>query len=188
MNLKVRWMTVPSVFSDQCIHPLDVLVRAWCRWPTRSAFIHYTCSSLLKVFHPLVDLLLMHGASSILCQHPATDFRRFNPLCPQKMHYSALFLDGEPYFYPRCSLPCGWTMECCTRLAAHHPLCTCGVACQRTISKYALTFWFTYVNLENAQNLTFSSMFSGATYRLLLFCVMCVPRMSSKIFQFMWHL
>jgi hypothetical protein len=46
-----------SVFSDQGIHPLDVLVR-------------YTCSSLLKAIYPLVDLSLMHGACSILCQNP----------------------------------------------------------------------------------------------------------------------
>jgi hypothetical protein len=35
-----------------------------------------------------------HGAYSILCQHPAMDFHRFNPICPQKMQYGALFLDG----------------------------------------------------------------------------------------------
>jgi hypothetical protein len=39
--------------------PLDVLVRAWCRWASRSAFISYTCSSLLKAFYSLVDLSLM---------------------------------------------------------------------------------------------------------------------------------
>jgi hypothetical protein len=36
----------------------------------------------------------MHGACSILFQHLVMDFRRFNPLCPQKMHYGTLFLDG----------------------------------------------------------------------------------------------
>jgi hypothetical protein len=71
---------------DQGIHPLDVLVRAWCRWATSSAFIRYTCSSLPKAFYPLVDLSLIHGACSILCQHLVMEFRRFNPLCPQKMH------------------------------------------------------------------------------------------------------
>jgi hypothetical protein len=44
-----------------------VLVLAWCWWATRSAFICYICS-LLKVFYQLVDLSLMHGACSILCQ------------------------------------------------------------------------------------------------------------------------
>jgi hypothetical protein len=76
------------------IHPLDVLVRSWCRWATRSAFICYTCSTLLKAVYPLVYLSLMHGACSILCQHLAMDFCRFNPLCPQKLHYGMLFLDG----------------------------------------------------------------------------------------------
>jgi hypothetical protein len=51
-------------------------------------------SSNLKAFYPLVDLLLMHGACSILCQHTAIDFCRFNHLCLQKTHYGALFLDG----------------------------------------------------------------------------------------------
>jgi hypothetical protein len=32
----------------------------------------------------------MHGA----CQHLEMDFGRFNALCPQKMHYGALFLEG----------------------------------------------------------------------------------------------
>jgi hypothetical protein len=36
----------------------------------------------------------MNGACSILCQHPAMDFHRFNHLCPQKTHYGALLLDG----------------------------------------------------------------------------------------------
>jgi hypothetical protein len=79
---------------DQGMHPLDVLVRAWYRWTTRSAFIRYTCSSILKAFYPRMDLSLMHGVRSILCQNPVIDFRRFNPLCPQKAHYGAVFLDG----------------------------------------------------------------------------------------------
>jgi hypothetical protein len=79
-----------QVFSDQGIHSLDVLVCAWCQWAARLDFIRYTCSSL-KTFYPLVDLSLMHGACSILCQHLAMDFLRFNPLCPQKTHYGALF-------------------------------------------------------------------------------------------------
>jgi hypothetical protein len=29
-----------------------------------------------------------------MCQHSVVDFGRFNPLCPYKMHYGALFLDG----------------------------------------------------------------------------------------------
>jgi hypothetical protein len=53
-----------------------------------------TISSLLKVFYPLVDLLLVRDACSILCQHPVMDFRKFNALCPQKRHYGTLFLDG----------------------------------------------------------------------------------------------
>jgi hypothetical protein len=77
-------------------HPpsVDMLIRAWCRWATRSAFIRYTYSSLLKAFYSLIDHLLMHRVCSILCQHLVMDFRRFNLLCPQKMHYGALFLDG----------------------------------------------------------------------------------------------
>jgi hypothetical protein len=39
---------------------LDMLCRAGCRWATRSAFIRYIYSSLLKAFYPLVDLPLMH--------------------------------------------------------------------------------------------------------------------------------
>jgi hypothetical protein len=86
-------LTWVIVFSDQGIHPLDVLVRVCCRWVTRSALIPYTYSSLLKMFYPFVDLSLMHGACSILCQHRAMDFHRFNPLCLQKTHYGVLFLD-----------------------------------------------------------------------------------------------
>jgi hypothetical protein len=73
-NLCYTWQREKSVFSDQGIDPLDVLFRAWCRWATRSAFIHYTCFPLLKAFYPLTDLSLMHGACSILCQHPTMDF------------------------------------------------------------------------------------------------------------------
>jgi hypothetical protein len=32
---------------------------------------------------------------SILCQHPAMYFRRFNPLCPQKTYYGALLLIAQ---------------------------------------------------------------------------------------------
>jgi hypothetical protein len=57
----------------------------------------------------------------------------------------------RPYFYPRCSLPCDWTMECCTRLATRHPLLTCVVRVSASLLflprnfKMAFTFWFTYV-------------------------------------------
>jgi hypothetical protein len=34
----------------------------------------------------------------------------------------------RPYFYPRCSLPCDWTMECCLRLATRHPVWCCASA------------------------------------------------------------
>jgi hypothetical protein len=74
--------------SSGCVGPCVM------QWAIRSAFIRYTCSSFLKAFYTLVSLSLMHGACSILCQHSAVDFRRFNPLCPQKTHYGALFLDG----------------------------------------------------------------------------------------------
>jgi hypothetical protein len=69
-----------------------VLVRAWCRWVTRSAFIRYACSSLLQAFCPLVDPSLMYGTCSILCKHPAMDFRRLTPFAHRKRTTVCFFL------------------------------------------------------------------------------------------------
>jgi hypothetical protein len=93
-----------TMWAEPVLHMLNVsrrssLIKAstlWMCWSVRDVDGRPdTCSFLLKAFYPLVDLSLMHGVCSILCQHPAMDFRRLNPLCPQKMHYGALFLDGS---------------------------------------------------------------------------------------------
>jgi hypothetical protein len=88
-----------------------------------SASIRYTCSSLLNAFCPLVDLSLMHGACSILC-----NIQRWisaeNALRRAVPRWCNRWVE-RPYFYPRCSLLCDWTMECCARLATRHTLRKC---------------------------------------------------------------
>ena len=79
-----------SVFSNRGICPVDVDLRAQCWWPTRTAFISNTCSTQFKPFHPLINLLLTHGALSILSQHTTVNFHRFTPA--QRNHTT-----------PRCS-------------------------------------------------------------------------------------
>jgi hypothetical protein len=145
------------VFSDQGIHPLDVLVRAWCRCATSSAFICYTCSSLLKALYPLIDLSLMHGACSILCQHPEMDFCRFKPLCPQKTNYGVLFHDGaiaewSGHTYIIWLLSAMWLNDGMLRAANYtsslaHMWC-CASAPLSFLPrnfKIAFTLWFNYV-------------------------------------------
>jgi len=51
-------------------------VRCW--WPTRTTFISNTCSTWFKPFHPFINLLLTHGALSILSQHTMMNFHRFH--------------------------------------------------------------------------------------------------------------
>jgi len=56
-------------------------------------FISNTCSTRFKPFHPIINLSLTHGALSILNQHTAVNFHRFQSFCPKKPHYATLFFD-----------------------------------------------------------------------------------------------
>lgn len=82
--------TCDLLISPESIHPLNGCFYIQCWWLTRLALIglHF------KTFYPLINLLLIHSACSILCQHLAINSHRFDSLCSQKAYYSTLFLDG----------------------------------------------------------------------------------------------
>lgn len=87
-----NWDIIIHVFFTQS-RPVDGLLCAWSWKATRMAFVSYISSSLFKPFLPLINLSLVHGATSILSQHPTVKFQRVRFLCPKNVHYS-MFFDG----------------------------------------------------------------------------------------------
>ena len=93
-----------SPLATQCICYIVQLVSVFLRRRSFSAALEARCAPLpslplrkcwtqFKPFHPLINLLLTHGALSILSQHTTVNFHRFHS-CPKNPHYAMLFFDG----------------------------------------------------------------------------------------------
>ena len=146
----------PSVFSNHGIRPVNVVLYAWCWWPTRTTFISNMCSTRFKPFHPLIDLSLTHGALSILSQHTMVNFDRFHSFCPKKPHYTTLFFNGAilqraSMYSPHCCHSTEGRALYCTWLKSSIGIVNTAQCTSSSLSwlpcnlKIAYTFWFTLV-------------------------------------------